>query len=93
MTVHSMRMPVSFGKRAKKSKGRPLSVMAHLKRSVVAVKAEDNCMSHALIIAIAKAENDPENVAYRRGYKILPVVQKCTLRQVSTCPDVGGFPN
>jgi len=38
MTVHSVRMPVGFGKRGIKSRGRPLSVMAHLKRSVVEVK-------------------------------------------------------
>jgi len=33
VTVHSVRMPVGFGKRAIKSRGRPLSVMAHLKTS------------------------------------------------------------
>jgi hypothetical protein len=36
--VHSVKMPVGFGR--VKSKGRPLSVMAHLKRSIVEVKAE-----------------------------------------------------
>jgi len=30
--------------------------MAHLKRSVVGVKALKNCLAHAIIIAIAKAE-------------------------------------
>ena len=39
VTVHSVRMPVGFGTRAKRSKGPPLSVMAHLRRSVVEVKA------------------------------------------------------
>jgi len=43
MTAHSVRMPVGFGKRATKSKGRPLSDMAHLKRSVVEVKATEIC--------------------------------------------------
>jgi hypothetical protein len=32
---------VGFGKYAIKKKGRPLSFMAHLKRSIVEVKAED----------------------------------------------------
>ena len=32
MTVHSVRMPVAFGKWGIKSSGRPLSVMAHLKK-------------------------------------------------------------
>jgi len=31
--------------------------MAHLKRIIVEVKAEDNCLDHALIIAIAKVDN------------------------------------
>jgi hypothetical protein len=38
MTVHSVRMHVGFG-RGIKIKGRPLSVMAHLKRIVVELKA------------------------------------------------------
>jgi len=40
VTVHSVRMPVGFGKSAIKSRGRPLSVMAYLKTSIVEVKAE-----------------------------------------------------
>jgi len=43
VTVHSLKMPVGFGRCAMKSRGRPLSVMAHLKRSNVVVKAEQNC--------------------------------------------------
>jgi hypothetical protein len=49
--------------------------MAHLKRSVIEVKAEDNCLAHALVIAIAKATNDRNYKAYREGRKIRPVVQ------------------
>ena len=51
MTVHSVKLPVGFGRRMK-SRGRPLSVMAHLKRSVEEVKASENCLSHSIIIAI-----------------------------------------
>jgi len=40
VTVHSVKMPVVFGKHANTSRGRPLSVMAHIKRSIVEVKAE-----------------------------------------------------
>jgi hypothetical protein len=69
-------MPVGFGRAAIKSKGRPLSVMAHLKRSIREVKAEKNCLAHALIIAIAKLTNDPKYMAYRQGKNILPVVQQ-----------------
>ena len=55
MTVHSVKMAVGFCKNAIKSRGRPLTVMAHLKTSVVEVKASENCLAHAKIIAIAKA--------------------------------------
>ena len=55
--VHSVRMPVGFG--GSKSKVRPLSVMAHLKKSIIEVEAENNCLAHALIIAIAKVRMIP----------------------------------
>jgi len=52
-------MPVGFGNHAIKSMGRPLSVMAHLRHSIVEVKAEENCLAYALIIAISRVDNDP----------------------------------
>jgi len=67
VTVHSVKMPLGFGRRAIKSKGRPLSVMAHLKRSIVEVKAGQNCLANALLIAISRLENDPNYNLYRRG--------------------------
>ena len=39
--VHSVKMPVGFGK-VQKSKERPLTVMAELKKSIMEVKAEEN---------------------------------------------------
>jgi hypothetical protein len=75
VTVHSFKMPVGYGKHEMKSMGRPLSVMAHLKKSIVEVKAEENCLAHALIIAIAKVENNAAYKSYRRGYRICPAVQ------------------
>jgi hypothetical protein len=71
--VHSVRMPVDFGGGVK-TKGRTLSVMAHLNMSIVEVKAENNCLAHALIIAIAKVTNDPNYKAYIQGHKIRPVI-------------------
>ena len=90
MTVHSVRMPVGFG-RGIKSRGRPLPVMAHQKRSIMEVKATDNCLAHA-IIAIARVENYPEYVAYRRGYKIRPVVQKLLTETGISLTEGGGIP-
>jgi len=50
--------------------------MAHLKTRIVEVKAEETCLAHALIISIAKVENDPDYKAYQQGRKIRQVVQK-----------------
>jgi hypothetical protein len=76
--VHSVRMPVSFGKRAETSKGRSMSVMAHLKRStsIVEVKAKENCLRHVLVIAVARVTDDPDFQAYRKGLKILAKVHE-----------------
>ena len=75
LTVHSVKMPVGFGRVALKSRGRPLSVMAHLKRSIVEVKAEENCLAHALIITIARVDNDANYKAHCQGRKIRYVVE------------------
>jgi hypothetical protein len=92
MTLHSVRMPVGFGKRGMKSRGRPLSVMAHLKTSVVKVQATDNCLAYAIIIAIARVENDPNYKAYRQGRKIRPVVQKLLEETGISLTEGGGIP-
>jgi phosphoribosylanthranilate isomerase len=44
--------------------------MAHLKKNIVQVKAENNCLAHALIIATAKLTNDPNHDSHRKGWKI-----------------------
>jgi len=75
VTVHSVRMAVGYGKHPTKSMGRPLSVMAHLKSSIVEVNAEENCLDHAVIIAIARVDNDANYTAYHKGRKIRLVVQ------------------
>jgi hypothetical protein len=67
--VHSVRTPVGFGKRAEKTKGRPLSVMAQLKRNIMKVKAQENCLAHALVIAIAIVTNDLNYIQYRIARK------------------------
>ena len=49
--LHSVRMPVGFGWGIK-TKGRELSVMAHLKKIIIEVKAVTKYLAHVLIIAI-----------------------------------------
>ena len=75
LTVHSVKMTVSFSKNVFRSGGRSFSVMAQHKSGIVAVKAEENCLAHALVIALAKAENNPNYDAFRKGRKIRQVVQ------------------
>jgi hypothetical protein len=70
--VHAVTMPAGSG--GIKTKGRPLGVMEHLKRSIIEVKAETNCLAHAHIIAVARITTDPNYKAYRQGRKIHPVV-------------------
>ena len=67
VVLYSVRMPEFFGIGTMKTMGRPLSVMAHLKKSIVQVKPEMYCLAHALIVAIVKVTNDPDYTAYRNG--------------------------
>ena len=91
--VHSYRMPVGFGKHAITSRGRPLSVMALLKQSIVEVKAEENSLADALRIAIEKVDKDPNFKAYIQGREIRPVVQNL-LETIGIKHTIGaGLPN
>ena len=78
VVLHSVRMPVGFGLRGDgiKTMGRPLSIMAHLKKCIVQVRTETNCLAHALIITIAKPTNNSNYKAYRQGRKIYPKVDQ-----------------
>jgi len=76
MTVHSVKMPIGHGGNGIATKGRPLEIMIRLKRSIVQVKAESNCLAHALVIAKAKVDGDPNYESYRHGYKLRPVVDR-----------------
>jgi len=88
MTVHPVRMPIGHSKIT--SKGRPLEIMARLKRSIVQVKAESNCLAHALVIAKAKVDGDDKNYQwYRRGNKTRPVVD-CILETTGIDLSRGG---
>jgi len=64
-----------FREKRDKNRGRPFSVMAHLKTSIGEVKAQENCLAHSLVISIAKVENDSDYKTYRQGRKIRQVVQ------------------
>jgi hypothetical protein len=74
------------------TKGRSLASMAHLKKSIVEVKAEKNCLAHALVLAIAKLTNDPNYKAYRQGRKIRPVVDNLLATTGIDLTTGGGIP-
>jgi len=76
MTVHSVKMPIGRSGGIA-TKGRPLEIMACLKRRIVQMKAESNCLAHAPVIAKAIVDGDNKNYqSYRHGYKIRPVVDR-----------------
>jgi hypothetical protein len=53
-------MPIGHGRIA--TKGRPLETMVRLKSSIIEVKADENCLAHALFINIARLTNDPNYI-------------------------------
>jgi hypothetical protein len=83
-------MPVVFGRI--NTKGRQISVMAHLKRSIIDVKAPENCLAHALVTVIAKIKNDPNYNSYRRGMKIFPAVNALLRETGIELRNGGGIP-
>jgi len=75
INVNSVKRRVGIGKYAIKRTGRTHSVMAQLKKCIVGVKAEENYLVHALLIAVTKVDNDINYKTYRQGRKIRSVVQ------------------
>ena len=72
--VHTVKTHVGFG--GVKKIGRPLATLAHLKKSIVRVKSETNCLAHTLIIPIAKITNDSNYESYHKGRKLDPLVNE-----------------
>jgi hypothetical protein len=46
--------------------------MAHQKRSIIEVRAENNCLAHALLIPIVGTDRHPNYQSFRKGDKIRP---------------------
>ena len=77
VVIQSVKMPVGFGRKSIRSKGQPLDVAAHVKKSIIRVKSDTDCLAHALIIAIARLTKDRKYKSYLQGRRtILPVVQR-----------------
>ena len=63
MVVNSYKMPVGFGGDAIKIKVHTARDHGSTKEKIVEVEAEENCLAHALIISIARLDNDPNYIA------------------------------
>jgi hypothetical protein len=63
-------LPSVYGKRALKPKRQSLNKLSKNKTSIVRVKSEVNCLAHALVIAMAKLNGDPNYPSYRDGHSI-----------------------
>jgi hypothetical protein len=89
--VHSVRMPVGFG-RTQTPRGRSRSAIARIKRSVVQIRAERDCLAHALVVAIARVTNDPEYRKYSDGRNKMKILSKVMelLRATGIDLDGGG---
>ena len=92
VTVHSVAMPVGFGRVAIKRKSRPIATVAQLKKSIVEVRADENYLAHSLVIAIAKLNNDPNYTSYRKSRKIRPVVRQVFETTGIDLKNGGGIP-
>ena len=65
--------------------------MAHLK-IIVEVLAEENCPAHALVMAIARLNDDPNYTSYRKDFKILPLVRQLLETTGIGLKNGGGIP-
>ena len=90
INVDIVKMPSGNGR--VKARGRSMESLVHLKRSIVSVKATHNCLAHALVIAMARVENDDNYTAYRKGYKIEPIVSELLARTGIDLGNGGGLP-
>ena len=93
VTVHSVTMPVGFGKYAIYRKGGPLAIMAHLKRSIFVVRANENSLAHALVIAIERLNSDLNYTSCRKCGKIRPIIRQLLEMAGIDLKNGGGIPN
>jgi hypothetical protein len=65
--------------------------MTHFKKSIIEVKDEQNCLAHALIIALARLNNDPNYNSYRQEYNLSPKVDHLLRTTGIDLTDGGGI--
>jgi len=72
-----------------KTQGRSLVVLSAIKKSIV--KAAFLCLAHALIIVMAKVNNDSKYVSYRDGKGLKRPVEKLLNASYVDLSNGGGF--
>ena len=92
VTFHSVTMPVGFAGDGMKRNGRPLHSMSHIKRSIVKVRADENCFAHALVKAIARSNKNATYKAYSQSRKISPEVRQLIETTGIDLKNGGGIP-
>jgi len=70
IVVDSVKMPVGHGHVT--TKGRELLDMAHLKKFIVEVKDEQNCLAHSVIITIGRVNPYPNYKSFVRDFSSDP---------------------
>jgi hypothetical protein len=92
LNIHYVKISISNGGGGITAKGRPLANMAHLKTIIVEVKAVNDCLAHALMIAIAKLTNDPDYKTFCQGRMIHPVLDRLIATTGTDMTNGGGVP-
>jgi hypothetical protein len=77
LDIHSVAMPVGSGRL--KTMGRPIDELINRKTSIIKVNAEQNCLAHAIVIAISRINKDPDYKSFRLG------VQKKIFHAYNNC--------
>jgi len=84
-----VRMPAGNG--GVKTKGRSISVLSAIKKSIVTVKTAFLCLAHALIIAMAKVNGDSKFKSYSNGYGLKEPVEELLNASGVDLSNGGGF--
>jgi hypothetical protein len=91
LEVHLYLVSMPAGNGREKTKGRSISVLSAIKKSIVVVKTAFLCLAHALLIAMARVNNDPKYALYRHGKCLKESVQEILNASGVDLSNGGGF--
>jgi len=91
LEVHLDHVRMPAGKGGVKTKGRSLDLLSAITKSIVVVKAAFLCLAHALIIAMARGNNDSKYVSYGHGWCLEEPVEELLNSSGVDLSNDGGF--